>query len=111
MKTERTHKKIRVRLEREAQEPIDPEALWGNLDIEPEELVRLDPLDITPEMEAQAEQPELADHNLQSLPARRFWLKWELLERKAMKAALQQENGCIAQLPDSILAPWRRGSV
>ena len=110
VKTERTHRKIRVRLEREAQEPIDPEALWGNPDIEPEELVQVDPLDITPELVEHAEHPELADYNLQSLPVRRFWLSWEHLEWKAMKVALQQKHGYVARLPDSVLASWRKGS-
>lgn len=77
MKTEHNQRRIRVRLEREAQEPIDPESLWLNEDIEPEELIQLDPLDITSEMEAQAERPELADPLIAGLRYIRFSIKRE----------------------------------
>ena len=50
------------------QERFDPEELWLNIDIEPEELIRLDPLDITRRMVEQAEQPELANPVLRRLP-------------------------------------------
>ena len=51
-----------------SQERFDPEELWLNIDIEPEELIRLDPLDITRRMVEHAEQPELANPVLRRLP-------------------------------------------
>ena len=48
--------------------PDDVEGLWLDPDVEPEELPRLDPLDITREMVEQAEQPELSDFYLRRLP-------------------------------------------
>ena len=47
---------------------IDPEELWLDQDIEPEELIRLDPLDITDQMVELAEHPELIDPVLLHLP-------------------------------------------
>lgn len=47
---------------------MDPEELWLDQDIDPEQLIRLDPLDITPDMVWQAEHPELVDPVLRSLP-------------------------------------------
>jgi hypothetical protein len=48
--------------------PDGVEDLWLDPDVEPEELVLLDPLDITSEMVEQAEQPELANYYLRRLP-------------------------------------------
>lgn len=48
--------------------PKDCEELWLDLSIEPEQLIRLDPLDITREMVAQAEHLELTDFFLRRLP-------------------------------------------
>ena len=50
------------------QREIDPEELWLDLSIEPEELIELDPLDITDDMVEQAEHPELGDPLLVFLP-------------------------------------------
>ena len=50
------------------QREIDPEELWLDLAIEPEELIELDPLDITDDMVEQAEHPELGDPLLVFLP-------------------------------------------
>jgi hypothetical protein len=47
---------------------FDPEELWLDQDIEPEELIRIDPLDITDMMVEVAENPELADPVLRRLP-------------------------------------------
>jgi hypothetical protein len=93
MKTEHNKRRIRVRLEREAQEPIDPEALWLNEDIEPEELIRLDPLDITPEMETQAERPELADPFIAGLPYIRFSIRRENAFLKLVKVWCRPSQG------------------
>ncbi len=82
MRTEPRNKKIRVQVVSAAQETIDPEALWLDQDIAPEELIARDPLDITPEMMDEAEQPELGDFSLQHLPARRFSLRVEAVEMK-----------------------------
>lgn len=75
-----------------AQQQIDPEELWLNTSISPELLIQLDPLDIDSEMVERAENPELEDFNLQSLPERRFSLRQEELERKLarVKYALGQ---------------------
>lgn len=93
MKTEHTHRMVRVRLEREAQEPIDPEALWLNPDIEPEELIQLDPLDITSKMVAQAEAPELADQLITGLPYIRFSIKRENAFLKLVKVWCRPKQG------------------
>lgn len=50
------------------QDKIDPEALWLDQDIDPDDFVRLDPLDITIDMVEQVEHPELADFVLRRLP-------------------------------------------
>ena len=50
------------------QREIDPEELWLDLSIEPEELIELDPLDVTDDMVEQAEHPELGDPLLVFLP-------------------------------------------
>lgn len=50
------------------QREIDPAELWLDLSIEPEELIELDPLDISREMVEQAEHPELGDPLLVFLP-------------------------------------------
>ena len=64
---------IRIRTEKEmaAQNDINPEALWLDQDITPEELLELDPLDPA-ELEEPDEEPELEDPILKSLP-RRPW--------------------------------------
>ena len=64
---------------------IDPEALWHDSSITPEELINMDPLEITREMIEQAEQPETADLRLARLPPRRFSLKQEEVERKLVQ--------------------------
>jgi hypothetical protein len=46
----------------------DPGELWLDLSVSPEELVRLDPLDISAEMVELAERPELEDWVLRRLP-------------------------------------------
>jgi hypothetical protein len=61
---------------------VDPEQLWLDQSIEPEELVQLDPLDITGEMVEQAEQPELADWTVRRLRPRSFSLGREAAERE-----------------------------
>ena len=62
MRTELNERKIRVQVERAtARKSIDPEELWLDQDIAPEELIALDPLDITDEMVILAERPEIAD--------------------------------------------------
>jgi len=94
MRTELKHKKIRVEVITAAQKPVeDPEALWLNPDIEPEELIARDPLDITPEMVDEAEQPELGDYNLYSLPPRRTSPRFEAVAHKQMKAELRAIHG------------------
>lgn len=50
------------------QREIDPEELWLDMSIEPEELIELDPLDVTDDMVEQAEHPELGDPLLVFLP-------------------------------------------
>jgi len=91
MKTEMKHI---ARDERDiARRNIDPEELWLDQDIPADELIRLDPLDITAEMVSQAEHPELADWNLQSLPELKFPLRLEAIEYKRMRAELQAKHG------------------
>ena len=91
MKTELNERQIRVQVERAtARKSIDPEELWLDQDIAPEELIELDPLDITYRMVKLAERPELADPILRDLPRRKFSLRREALELKLMKAELQE---------------------
>ena len=47
---------------------MEVDELWLDQSITPRELIQLDPLDITAEMIAQAERPELANATLQQLP-------------------------------------------
>ena len=93
MRTEQKHKRIRVQVVGAAQENIDPEALWQNPDIEPEDLIQLDPLEITPEMVDEAEQPELADYGLYSLPPRKTSPRFEAIAHKRMQAELRAIHG------------------
>ena len=72
-----------------ARRNIDPGELWLDESITPEELIRLDPLDITPEMVEQAEQPELGDYSLQSLPERASTVRLEAAYLKCRRAELQ----------------------
>lgn len=74
--------RIRVVPLHAARRIIDPAELWLDQDISPEMLIKLDPLEIDPEMVEQAEQPELADPLLtglldtaSTLRAERVWLK------------------------------------
>ena len=104
MRTELNPRRIRVQVERAAaRKDIDPEELWLDQDIAPEELIRLDPLDIDHEMVEQAEQPERADPLLLDIPAREFSLRQEALELKVMKAALQVEHG---QCEQTFVRDW-----
>lgn len=64
---------------------VDPEALWLDPDVPAELLVRLDPLDISPEMVAWAESPEEGDFVLSHLPERGFSLEGEAEERRLMR--------------------------
>jgi hypothetical protein len=80
---------VRIRVVREfaaAQDRVDPEALWLDLDVAPEELIRLDPLDITCDMVDMAEQPELADFTMRNLRPRNCSLRalerWRRTRRK-----------------------------
>ena len=93
MRTEPRTKKIRVQIISAAREQIDPEALWLNQDIAPEELIARDPLDITPEMVEEAEQPELADFALLRLPERMHSLRLEAIRLNLMKAGLRAKHG------------------
>ena len=68
----------------------DPEDLWLDQEVPPEDLIRLDPLDISQEMVEQAERPEEADPVLRSLPERKFSLRSEALWR--MRAELRKLN-------------------
>jgi len=68
----------------------DPEDLWLDQEVPPEDLIRLDPLDISLEMVEQAERPEEADPVLRSLPERKFSLRSEALWR--MRAELRKLN-------------------
>ncbi len=47
---------------------LDPGELWLDQDIEPEQLVKLDPLEITDEIVRLAKFPELADPLIAFLP-------------------------------------------
>ena len=94
MKTQPNTRKIRVQVITAAQKPVeDPEALWLDQDIEPEELTACDPLDITPEILDEVEQPELADYNLYSLPPRKTTPRFEAVAHKRMKAERRAIHG------------------
>ncbi len=54
--------------DQEDAEPRHPEEIWLDADMEPEDLVRLDPLDVTDEIVELAEHPELADPIIRALP-------------------------------------------
>jgi len=65
-----------------AQREMDPAELWQDERISPEDLIRLDPLDIDYEMVERAERPELADPLIAFLPdgavsvwAERVWFR------------------------------------
>ena len=73
-------KKIRVQALSAAKKDIDPEALWLGASVEPESLIEDDPLEISQEIIEQAEQPELSDFWLMSLPSRRCGLRTEARE-------------------------------
>ena len=98
MRTEEVIKRIRRQERGGARERIDPEALWLDQSVPPEQLVRLDPLDITPEMVDEAEQPELGDSILQRLPARRFSLAREACERKTLQTHRMPPAAFVARL-------------
>jgi len=85
----------------------DPEDLWLDQDVPPEALIRLDPLDISPEMVEQAERPEEADPLLRSLPERSTSLR--ALERwhKRLRAELRKR---IAERQASALQEAARDS-
>lgn len=50
------------------QKEIDTNELWLDLDVKGEALIQLDPLDITADMVKMAEQPELGNFAIHSLP-------------------------------------------
>ena len=85
----------------------DPEDLWLDQEVPPEALIRLDPLDISPEMVEQAERPEEADPLLRSLPERSTSLR--ALERwhKRLRAELRKR---IAERQASALQEAARDS-
>ena len=94
MKTQPNIRKIRVQVITAARKPAeDPEALWLDQGIEPEEFIARDPLDITPEMVDEAEQPELADYGLYSLPPRKTSPRSEAIAHKRMQAELRAIHG------------------
>ncbi|MCC6699773.1 MAG: hypothetical protein IT365_29390 [Candidatus Hydrogenedentes bacterium] len=97
MQPEPRTKPIRVQVLSTVREEIDPGALWLDDSVEAEDLMRLDPLDVA-ELEAQAEQPELADYNLQRLPSRgyseRLWaMMWRVFKRELQEAHGGGETG------------------
>ena len=108
MQTEQRTKKIRIQVERTAPSTVDPETLWLDQSVEPEQLIRSDPLEISTEMERQAEQPELADFRLQGLPAWKFTLRFEELEMKTLRAAL---SGVREPLESFVARIWGKGSI
>ena len=85
----------------------DPEDLWLDQEVPPEDLIRLDPLDISQEMVEQAERPEEADPLLRSLPERSTSLR--ALERwhKRLRAELRKR---IAERQASALQEAARDS-
>lgn len=73
------------------QEKIDPEELWLDQDISPEELIQLDPLDITSEMIELAENPELSDPNLSELSSRQCSQRlWHLIMKMVRQRRREQ---------------------
>ncbi len=107
MRTEPTEDRIRRLWKDAAQDKIDPEKLWMDQSIEPEELVEIDPLDITPEMVDAAEEPELDDQVLQNLPRRGSSLRWECMAIRMMKAHLRAMH---KQHPQRFLDDWTEKS-
>ena len=92
---------MRIRVVREfaaAQDRVDPESLWLDLDVAPEDLIRLDPLDITGDMVDVAEQPELADRTLRCLPPRRFSLRSEAIQRRRLQKGRESPEAFVARL-------------
>ena len=96
---------VRIRVVREsaaAQDRIDPESLWLDLDVTPEDLIRLDPLDIPLDLVDQAEQPELADFTLLNLRPRRFSLsaeaRWRRLLRQRFDGKRESPAAFVARL-------------
>lgn len=105
MQPEPRTKPIRVRVLSAVRTNIDPEALWLDDATGVEELIRLDPLDAA-ELEAQAEQPELADYVLQSIPeegySERLWgVMWGNIKQE-----LQEKNGG-GETPTALVARIR----
>lgn len=98
---------MRIRVVREfaaAQDRIDPESLWLDLDVAPEELIRLDPLDITCDMVDMAEQPELADLTMRNLRPRNSSLRaLDRWSRTRRKGSGKQES------PEEFVARLRAG--
>jgi hypothetical protein len=92
MQPEHRTKPIRVQVLSAMRESIDPEALWLDDSVEAEDLIRLDPLDVA-ELEALAEQPELADINLQSLPSRTYSERLWAMMWRVFKRELQKQHG------------------
>ena len=92
MKTQQNIKKIRVQVLKAATKEIDPETLWFDTDIEPESLIEDDPLEISQEIIELAEQPELSDFWLMSLPSRQWGLRAAARELKMMKSELHGEK-------------------
>jgi len=82
---------------------ISPAELWLDTSIEPEQLIELDPLDITHQMVELAEHPELADPLIRDLPPRNFSLKREALERKLARARLREFS--LSLCPSGGLSP------
>ena len=104
MRTELNPRRIRVQVERAAaQKDIDPEELWLDQDIAPEELIRLDPLDITYEIVAQAERPESTDPLFLGISGRELSLRQEEQELKQMRHELQASHG---QSEETALMNW-----
>jgi len=104
MRTELNPRRIRVQVERAAaQKDIDPEELWLDQDIAPEELIRLDPLDIDYDMVEQAEQPERADLLFLGISGRELSLKQEERELAQMKREFQASHG---QSEETALVNW-----
>jgi hypothetical protein len=105
MQPEQRTKPIRVQVLSDVREEIDPEALWLDDSIDEEELIRLDPLDVA-ELEALAEQPELADINLRSLPSRTYSERLWAMMWRVFKRELQKQHGG-SETPAALLARIR----
>jgi hypothetical protein len=103
--TEQRVVRIRVRELAAAEDRVDPESLWLDLDVAPEDLIRLDPLDITGDMVDLAEQPELADLTLRCLPPRRFSLRSEAMQRRRLREGPDGER----ESPSAFVARLRAG--